>query len=250
MMDGGERPVQLHERHVRRPQVDLIEDVRREYHRHPSLVALLREVVEEPIPAEDVQVGRELVDDRQLERLEQLEHETDLLPLSVAALVEAPVEVHAQHLDELVAPFDVVRLPLGEHFRRRRVEGVRTHPLESRPSPLPPFAEVRHAVDLIVHLLPSVDVELVEGDVVPPDHARESPDKRALAGAVGSHEYDLGIRGHDAVQVDEVLFLFGVVREVEVLDGQERFRQRRRGRRGGHADVSVVHFLFFLHPCS
>ena len=62
-VDGRQFFVELHERDVRRPLVRLVEDVGRVDHGGAAQLALLREVLEEPSSREDVEVGRELVDD-------------------------------------------------------------------------------------------------------------------------------------------------------------------------------------------
>jgi hypothetical protein len=86
-VDGRQFFVELHERDVRRPLVRLVEDVGRVDHGGAAQRALLREVLEEPSSREDIQVRRELVDDAQLERSQQLEHDAHLLALAVGALL-------------------------------------------------------------------------------------------------------------------------------------------------------------------
>ena len=69
MVHGRQLLVELHERDVRRPLVRLIEDMRRVDHGRAAQLALLREVLEEPSSREDVEVGRELVDDLRARRV-------------------------------------------------------------------------------------------------------------------------------------------------------------------------------------
>ena len=97
MVHGRQLLVELHERDVRGPLVRLVEDVGRVDHGGAAQLALFGQVLEEPSSREDIQVRRELVDDAQLERPQQLEHDAHLLALAVGTFMHPPVEVDAEH---------------------------------------------------------------------------------------------------------------------------------------------------------
>jgi hypothetical protein len=76
-----------------RPTVRLVKYMGTVNNRGATHLALLRKIVKESLPREDIQIGRELIYDAQLEGSKKFDHDSNLFSLSVTAFMHPPIEI-------------------------------------------------------------------------------------------------------------------------------------------------------------
>lgn len=94
----------MHVHQVRRPGRQVVQDMRRVHHGRVPRRRLARQELEEPAPAQQVEVDRDLVQEQNPPGAQQAHGELHAPPLPVADRVHAPARVNVQEGDELVAP--------------------------------------------------------------------------------------------------------------------------------------------------
>mmetsp|Transcript_16750 Transcript_16750/g.52369 ORF Transcript_16750/g.52369 Transcript_16750/m.52369 type:complete len:208 (+) Transcript_16750:725-1348(+) len=171
------------------PVVEAVEDVRGVDDGRGPRLGLLPEPLQEILTDDDVEAGGDLVEEEDGEGANQAEEELDAAALAVRDPVHAPVQVHPEDVDELVAPLGVGRLQLLHHVADADVrlerapvagEGDCAHaPLRVQEGPLQVQLQVPERVH--PHHLHRV-VRLRQ--VLPRQHAEQ----RALPGAVRAEQ--------------------------------------------------------------
>eukprot|EP01139_Manchomonas_bermudensis_P021924 Amastigsp_a685808_125.p2 type:complete len:303 gc:universal Amastigsp_a685808_125:939-31(-) len=177
--------------HVGCPRAEPVEDVRRVDDRRAVFVGLAPEILHEIVTADDVQIGRDLVEQKHAPRPHQPHQELHTAALAVAHGVHVPQRIDVQELVEEIAPRRELVAP------HRRHEAV--------------HAEVRPH-NRVVRPLGSQECEPVGGGKVRvlPEHehgrldqvlARKDPEQRRFACAVDAHKQTPGTGGEVEVHV-------------------------------------------------
>mmetsp|Transcript_5865 Transcript_5865/g.17515 ORF Transcript_5865/g.17515 Transcript_5865/m.17515 type:complete len:354 (+) Transcript_5865:97-1158(+) len=176
-----------HVEEVAGPVVEAVEDVGGVQDGGLALFGFPDEPSQQVLTHANVQTGRHLVQQQDFERPDESQQELDATALPVTQLVHAPVQVDAEHLDELIAAFGVTGLQLLHHAVNGNVGRQWHGGADERDALHAPVAIQIGTVEVELGVAEGVhaqDLDFLLGQVT----AGEDAQQGGLAGSVGADE--------------------------------------------------------------
>mmetsp|Transcript_37919 Transcript_37919/g.121971 ORF Transcript_37919/g.121971 Transcript_37919/m.121971 type:complete len:381 (-) Transcript_37919:728-1870(-) len=109
-----------HVQHVRGPALQVVEDVRAVEDRGASKLRLGPEEAENPLTSVDVQIGGDLIHQVHWAWLREDLQQLTTAPLTIRKVIDLPIELHLEHVAQMLAPLRVDHL-LAQQFTQLEV---------------------------------------------------------------------------------------------------------------------------------